>query len=181
MEVDPPGAGISGPYEIDAPAHWDAQVEEAEASGESQQGRVVVPDWANLETPPVPDMPPRFASPVPALPQDADAAIDEPLPLLEPRDVLNAIRPFWYEGVPVHHPVAADILSRFSTTLSPPQLRGILGWMFHQQRDMAWYFQWWLDQCQAIGEAPADTLSALRQLLAQMEHARPQAGPTLSR
>ena len=171
VEVDPPRAEISGPYEIDALAQWDVQVEEAEASGESLQGHAVVPDWANLETPPVPDMPSCFASPAPAFPEDVDATVEEPPPLLEPRDVLNAIRPFWYEGVPAHHLVAADILSRFSTTLTPPQLRGILGWMFHQRRDMAWYFQWWLDQRQALGEAPADTLSALRQLLYQMEHA----------
>jgi len=57
VEVNPPGAEISSPYEIDAPAHWDEQVVEAEASGAFWGRQAVVPDWANMETAPVPDAP----------------------------------------------------------------------------------------------------------------------------
>jgi len=48
VEVHPPGAETSGPCEVKAPAHWEEQVEEAEASDEFQRRPTVVPDWANL-------------------------------------------------------------------------------------------------------------------------------------
>jgi len=130
-----------------------------------------VPDWANLETPLVLDVPRRFASPASALPSDADVATDEPRSSLEPQDVLNAIWPIWYEGGPAHRRVVNDLLGRFSSPFSTACLISALGWMLLQRQDVGLYLDWWNGERQALRESPADTLQVLRQILAQLRHA----------
>ena len=95
-------------------------------------------------------------------------------PDLRPQDVLNAICPHWLEGVSAHRQVADELLSQLSTTLTPPQLHDILGWMSLERQDVAWYLQSWISQYQTSGAAPADILQALLQFLASIEQA---AGP----
>jgi len=95
------------------PAHWEAQVEEAEASDDFRGWPVVVPDWANMENPPVPDVPRRLTSLSSTTPSEAGVTAVEPRPTLDPRDVLNTIRPFWYEGSPAHRWVVDDLLAWF--------------------------------------------------------------------
>jgi len=147
------------------------QVEEAEASDDFQRRPVVVPDWANMETPPVPDVPRHFASPSSAVPSDADEAADEPRPMLDPQDVLNTIRPIWYEGDPAHRRVVDDLLARFSSPFEAACLISTLGWMLLQRQDIGLYLDWWIGERQALSESPADTLRVLREILARLRHA----------
>jgi len=68
VAICPPRAAPSGSRGDEAPAHWEEQVEAAEASGEFRGRRLVVPEWANMETAPVPDAPSCLASPAPLPP-----------------------------------------------------------------------------------------------------------------
>jgi len=146
-------------------------VEVAEASGEFRGRWLVVPEWANMETAPVPDVPPRPASPAPAPSGVADMAMDVPRPPLEIQDVLNAIRPSWYEGGPAHHRIVDDLLARYSSEFSRPCLISALGWMLLQRQDVAGYLDWWICECQARQESPADILHVLREVLVGMRRA----------
>jgi len=122
-----------------------------------------------MEAPPIPVVPAGTEPLAPAPPSGNESAMDTPRPTLEPQHVLNAIWRHWLEGVSAHHPVADKLLCCFSTTLTPLQLRGVLGWTFHERWDVAWYLQWWLDHRQTSGKEPADTLQDLQQFLAQLE------------
>ena len=65
VAVCPPRPGPSE-YDEGAPqADWEAQVEAEEDTRVVRDRQVVVPDWADLETPPVPEVPPL---PVPLAP-----------------------------------------------------------------------------------------------------------------
>jgi len=132
VDAYPPEAESSAPSEEAVPSHWDEQVEEAEVSDDFQGRPVVVPDWANMETPPVPDIPRHPASPSSAMPSDVDSTAVVPRPTLDPRDVLNAIRPIWYEGGPAHRRVVDDLLARFSSPFEAACLISTLGWMLLQ-------------------------------------------------
>jgi len=171
VEACPPEAEPSGSGEVAVPAHWEAQVEEAEASDGFQRRPVVVPDWANMETPPVPDVPRHFASPSSTTPSEAVVTAVEPRPMLDVRDVLNAIRPVWYEGGPAHCRVVDDLLARFSSPFEAACLISALGWMLLQRQDVGLYLDWWISERQALSESPANTLRVLREILARLQHA----------
>ena len=119
----------------------------------------------------VPDVPRCFASLASALPSDADVAMNEPRPPLEPQDVLNAIRPIRYEGGPAHRRVVDDLLARFSSPFGASCLISALGWMLLQRQDVGLTLDWWIGECQALRELPADTLRVLRQILTRLQHA----------
>ena len=85
--------------------------------------------------------------------------------------MIDAIRPFWYEGAPAHLAVTEDLLARFSAPFGASHLHSALGWMLLQRRDVAWYLLSWLGQRPALGELPSDTLLALYQLLHAMQQA----------
>jgi len=124
-----------------------------------------------MNAPPVPDVMPATLLPALALP-----SVDEPpavvhRPLLASQDVIDAIRPFWYEGAPAHPGVADNLLARFSAPFDALHIRSALGWMLLQRRDVAWYLLSWLGQRPALDELPSDTLLALYQLLHAMQQA----------
>jgi len=136
-----------------------------------QDRRVVVPDWADLETPPVPEVPPLPVSLAPALPDEAVATPVMSLPPLQVQDVLDAVRPSWYEGGPAHRRIVDDLLARHASDFGRPCLLSALGWMLLQRQDLAGYLDWWIWDRQSRQESPANTLQFIRQVLRGLRRA----------
>ena len=169
VAVCPPRTEPSVSCEGVVQADWDGQVKAAEASREFQGRRLVVPDWANMETAPVPVAPPRPAFPAPA--PSGEAVADVPRPPLEAQDVLNAVRPSWYDGGPAHRRIVNDLLARYAPDFSRTCLLSALGWMLLQRQDLAGYLDWWICERQARQEPPADTLRFIREVLVGLRRA----------
>jgi len=90
VAVCPPRPGPSVSDEGVIQADTDDLVVAEEDSGTFQERRLVVPDWTDLETPPVPEVPPLPASPAPAFTDEAVAIPEISLPPLQVQDVLDA-------------------------------------------------------------------------------------------
>ena len=142
-----------------------------EQAEDVQVQRPVVPEWADMETPPVPEVPPLRASPATASVGEAVASLDVPRPGLTYQVLLDAIRPSWFEGTPAHTRVVDSLLARYDSQFSRPGLISALEWMLLQRQDVGLYLGWWIGERQASQESPADTLRALREILARMHHA----------
>ena len=171
VAVCPPRSEPSESCEGVAQADWGDQVAAGEQSGELQGQRPIVPEWANMETPPVPEVPPLRASPATASSGEAVATSDVPRPGLTYQVLLDAIRPSWFEGTPAHTSVVDSLLARYSSEFSRPGLISSLEWMLLQRQDVGMYLGWWIGERQASHESPADTLRALREILSRMHHA----------
>jgi len=100
-----------------------------------------------------------------------DAASDVPRPPLEVQDVLNAIRPSWYEGGPAHRRIIDDLLERHAPGFSRTCLLSALGWMLLQRQAVAGYLDWWICEHQSRQEPPADTLRFIRKVLVGLRRA----------
>jgi len=92
-------------------------------------------------------------------------------PDLDFQVLLDAIRPFWLEGIPAHSRVVDNLLSSHTSGFSRAGLISSLGWMFLQRRDVSLYLGWCIEQHQAAGESPADTLQALWEFLSRVYRA----------
>jgi len=171
VAVCPPESEPSESHEGVAQADWAGQVTAEELSGDAQVRRPVVPEWANLETPPVSEVSPLRASPAATSTVEVAAISDVQRPELTFQVLLDAIRPFWLEGIPAHSRVVDNLLSSHTSGFSRAGLISSLRWMFLQRRDVGLYLGWCLDQHQATGESPADTLQALREFLSRVYHA----------
>ena len=84
---------------------------------------------------------------------------------LQVQDVLDAIRPSWYEGGPAHRRVVDVLLTRHASDFGRPCLLSALGWMLLQRQDLAGYLDWWIWERQSRQEPPANTLQFIRQVL----------------
>ena len=118
-----------------------------------------------METASVPAVPQHYASPAPAPSGEAVVTSAVPRPPLQVQDVLNAVRPSWYEGGPAHRRVVDDLLARHASDFGRSCLLSALGWMLLQRQDLAGYLDWWICERQGWQESPADTLQFIRQML----------------
>ena len=87
------------------------------------------------------------------------------LPPLGVQDVLDAVRPAWYEGGPAHRRIVDDLLARHTSDFGRPCLLSALGWMLLQLQDLAGYLDWRVWERQNRQEPPADILRFVRQVL----------------
>jgi len=171
VAVCPPRTEPSVSGEGAAQADWGGQVAAAEQSREFQGQRPVVPEWADMETPPIPEASPLHASPATAPSGEAVATSDVPRPGLSYQVLLDAIRPSWFEGTPAHPRVVDGLLARYTSEFSRAGLISSLEWMLLQHQDVGMYLDWWIGERQASHESPADTLRALREILSRMHYA----------
>jgi len=113
-------------------------------------------------------VPPLHASPATAPSGEAVVTQDAPRPGLTHQVLLDAIRPSWLEGAPAHSRVVDNLLSHHASGFSRAGLISALEWMLLQRQDVGLYIGWAIEQHQAAGESPANTLQALRAFLARM-------------